>query len=248
MPTDELNQQPPATSGEQNTAQGDATVTVEVKKKKKYPKLIPGSDLGKLMLATIVIATWKDNRHITLLWKTLEEFEADVAKFALALESKTSVETKRSPLSYKLSELNKTINRLLIFIKDELKAMFGKEAFQSYFPEFGIQYTSRSYKIPSDKSERKPALDMVVAGIEKYGLKGVNSNLAVWQALRDEYIQYTSESTLSTTTESKYVGDKVIYRPVVIKTLECLAGVIKCNYPDNYENVLRSWGFLRETY
>ncbi len=254
MATDELNEQNTntntnnATNQEQNTPPVEASAVEVSKKSKRSPSLIPGSDIGKATVSNSVAVAWEANPQITLMWKTVEEFKIDVSNFARALESKTSVKTKRSPLSFKIKTVNKAIDRLLIFVKDELKVLFGKEAFQSYFPEFGIQYIKGGYKIPYDMQERQPALAMLIAAVQKYELRGANSNLATWQALKDEYDQYTSESTLSTTTESKHIGDKVIYRPKVVKTLECLAGVIKCNYPDNYENVLRSWGFLRETY
>jgi hypothetical protein len=217
-------------------------------KKKRKVSLLPFSDVDKLQVTKVALPKWKENPQITLVWKTVEEFELDIQKFEGSCNDKTETKVKRTPTVKKLSELNRKIDKMLIFIKDALKDIYGKNTFQSYFPEFGIEKASRGYLLPTDQTQRGKSLTLLVDGITNHQLQGLNSSLEVWQSIKDEYFALLDESTTGKTTESEHVGDKVIYRPIIKQTLEALAGVIRWNYPENYENVLRSWGFMRETY
>jgi len=221
---------------------------VENTKKKVITKLLPTSDLDLYVVAKSACAKWKETPEIKLIWKDVEEFEAEVDNFALSLESKKNTGASRTPLSKKISMLNKTIDHLLIHIKDSLKDKYGKESYQAYFPEFGIVYNTNSFRLPRDTQERKQALNMLVSALTRHQLDGRNSQLSVWQALKDEFEQYVSETSQNVSNSSKFTGDKKMIRPAIKKSLDSLALLIRANYPENYDSVLRMWGFLKENY
>jgi hypothetical protein len=44
------------------------------------------------------------------------------------------------------------------------------------------------------------------------------------------------------------VGDKNILKKELKKALNAIVNIIKANYPDNYKEELRNWGFQKEKY
>jgi len=233
---------------EQTTEATQKNDVVEAVKRKAATKLMPSADLDLLAVAKLACAKWKETPDFKLLWKSCEEFENDINEFELSLSSKKNAGAVRTPLSKKLSIVNKTIDHLLIYIKDSLKDKYGKDTYQAYFPEFGIAFYKGVYRLPADQQERRQALTMLVSAIVKHDLQGQNSQISVWQNLKDEFDQCIADSTENTTTSTKFVGDKKLLRPTVKKALDSLTHLIKGNYPDSYENTLRTWGFLKETY
>jgi len=117
-----------------------------------------------------------------------------------------------------------------------------------YIYSIGIAFYKGVYRLPADQQERRQALTMLVSAIVKHDLQGQNSQISVWQNLKDEFDQCIADSAENTTTSTKFVGDKKLLRPTVKKALDSLTHLIKGNYPDSYENTLRTWGFLKETY
>lgn len=80
------------------------------------------------------------------------------------------------------------------------------------------------------------------------GLSEKEFGLNFWSDILEQYTTLMQSSTTTDGDVSGHVKDKETYKAEVRKTLKALLLLIEANYPDNYPEVQRQWGFQRENY
>jgi len=222
-----------------SSADGD-----EIKRTNKK-RNIPIADIIISDLCHTVHTNWAKST-LTLEWKSIEVFRANITAYDEALYAKKDSSSSRSPLSARTSEIEKEVVKTVEYVKSAIAQKFGKKGAIAYYPDFEIVKTSGSYKLPTGKPERLAGMRKLISGLIKYEMAEINYGLDYWTALADEYETLITSSKESAGNISIKASDKNILKTELRKTLNALILLIKANFPDNYAAVLRQWGFLKE--
>jgi len=215
-------------------------------KNKSRAPLINNSEAGLLDQSKSVLPSWKNDDKVILPYITVEEFEADIEQLDLALNSSTKAKAKRSPNSGLLTLLNAKIDEHISYVKHRLELEVGKKLVKQNYPSLGVEHIRQSYKIPFKTPQRRVALTMLGNTLKTYNWTDQYCTVEFWQGLIDEFNSLTVDSVDDVKVASSFTGDKTMLKNKVRKVLKSIATILTGQYPDTYESVLRSWGFLRE--
>lgn len=214
----------------------------------KRTGIIPQKDSDLDDLNTQVLAAWAADPDMTLRWTNREAFETSASGFSAALGERQETGSGRSSLSGELRNLDKAINKGASYVKGYLNEKYDKANAPMYFANFGIVKVGDDYVIPYDHNKRSDALVLVLAALITHGFGGEKYGTAYWQPIKTRFDQLLLLTQSTDGTVTTKVGEKNIHRVAIVKTLKALIHLIKANYPDDYANVLRAWGFQKEKY
>lgn len=217
-------------------------------KKKSIIRNVPQADVDLKDVAIEVNKSWITNPQITLIWIGQPEFENSVNSYSSTLSERQSTGSSRPELTKKLKLIDKDINRDIEHIKRYLVEKFGKDSAPSYYSQFGIVKTGKIYKLPIDHNDRKAALELLLPAITVHGFQTFTFGLTYWTNIKTKFNEALAATIEIDGAVSQKVGDKDILKKQVKKVLNSLIKVIMGNYPDDYKNVLRNWGFQKEKY
>lgn len=218
-----------------------------VKPKRSKPNT-PASDLDLNDLTAMVVEKWGQYPQITLLWTQQAVLAETLQRFGVALHQRIITGSGRAPITGALSKWDKTIQDHTDYVKTYLKDKYGKDSYMDYFGQFGIVKEGASYKFPSDRNKRKNALRQTIAAIQAQGFEDKTYGLAFWQEINTQYGQLVDAAVHTDSSVASLVSQKKQLRQQILRTLNSLIYVIKGNYPDNYQSVMRAWGFQKEKY
>jgi len=210
--------------------------------------IIPQSDVDLKDVSKQVCTTWGDNPLLTMLWLTQPDFETLVDEFGNVYTIRKSTGGTRPEVTRKLLQLDKTMNTDIENIKRYLVEKYTKTEAPSYYPAFGIVKTGKLFKLPTDRDERKAALDLLLPAITLHGFDSKPYGLAYWTDVKTRYDALMAQASSIDSAVSSKVGDKNVLKSKIKKALNALIHLIKANYPDTYKAELRSWGFQKEKY
>jgi len=220
-------------------------VAETTKRRKSYTA---ASDFDLNDLAVNIAQQWGQNPQITLLWTQSTHLGEAAQQFGVIMGERHSAGSQRTPVTATLAKLDKKINQHLDYLKTYLKDKFGKESYMDYFGQFGIVKTGRNYIFPTDRNRRKASLQQAVAALQAHNFEGKTYGIAFWQEILTQYEQLLSTSVSADSNVAGLVSAKNQYRAQILKTLNALIYAIKANYPDDYQSVMRAWGFQKEKY
>jgi hypothetical protein len=209
---------------------------------------IPRSDSDLKEVSALVAKTWLANTQITLIWTTQAEFETVVTNFSGTLMQRNSAGAGRPEFTVKLKLLDKDIDRDIENIKRYLVEKYGKVSAPSYYAAFGIVKENKRYKLPTDHDNRKDALALLIPALTVHGFQNFAFGQTYWTDIKTRFDLNLAQSKSIDSSVSINVGSKNILKIQIKKVLNSLINVIKGNYPDDYKNVLRNWGFQKEKY
>lgn len=209
---------------------------------------VPRSDVDLGNVAADVSNKWMTTPGITLLWKPLPMFMAEVTQYNTTLGERKSTGGSRKSLTGQLKALDKEIDLRTENVKGYLEEKYGKATAPDYYPAFGIVKTGKIYKLPKDRNERLTNLDLMVAAINNEGFTSNTYGDAYWQNVRSNYTNLLTQAETTDSTVSGKVGTKNQLKKEIKKVLNALVLVIKANYPDTWKQELRVWGFQKEKY
>lgn len=221
--------------------------TGQVKKSSKVLN-VPLADADLKDVSILVDKAWQINPQITLIWKTQPEFNIIVTDYSNTLMQRKSTGSERPEYTKKLELLDITIDRDIENVKRYLVEKYGKDSAPSYYAAFGIVKEDKMYKLPMDHNDRKDALDLLIPALTVHGFQNNTFGLAYWTDVRTKFNEYLTKTVDIDGAVSNKVGDKNILKKQIKKVLNSLIKVIMGNYPDDYKNVLRNWGFQKEKY
>jgi len=226
----------------------DETPVPATETKKRSTANTPAADQNKKDVSQTVVAKWKLNPGITLLWTTAAEFEQTVKQFADSLDERLTTGGGRASVTNELKVLDTIINKHADYLKGYLKDKYDKDNAPAYYPQFGFVKNGNSIIFPKDRNNRLTSLQLTVKAMAEHGFEDKKYGLAFWQ---DILTRYDAGLKLSVTTDgnvASLVSAKNEASLQIQKTLNALIHILKGNYPDTFKSVLREWGFQKEKY
>jgi len=216
-------------------------------KPKRTPN-IPQADVDLMETSKVVSQSWNANPAITLIYTNSTDFETLVNSFSSVLNLRITTGELRPEYTKKLELLDKEINKRTEAVKRYLVDKYEEESATSYYSQFGIVKTNRGFKLPYDQEERKIALGNLISALTTHGFQTKTYGLTYWTDVLEKYTDYLTQSIQIDGSVSAKVGSKNTLKKQIKKVLNSLIKVITGNYPDDYKNVLRNWGFQKEKY
>ena len=226
----------------------DNTTPEKTEKQTRKTNTIPVKQADILNLAEVVIQKWLATPTITLQWIKVEEFKSLVGDFKNSLEQRIQVGSSRQSKTKSLKNLDDALSNAVEDVKIAILSTFGREDGKSYFSEFGIVKSNKTFKLPQDRSQRLQSLEMLMRGIEKHQLNIAKYPLDFFKEMQTEYQKLLLETQQIDSTVASEVSNKNEAIKQVEKVLNALIYIIKVNYPDTYKGELRAWGFQKEKY
>lgn len=224
------------------------TPSESTEKKVRKVATMPVKQTDLLTLAENVTQKWENTPDITIRWIKFDEFKKLVSEFRTSLEQRTDVGSTRQSVTKQLKNLDKTINDAIEDVKIAILGKFGREDGKSYFSEFGIVKTNKTFKFPNDRNQRAQAFETLLKALEKHKIDIVKYPISFFQTTRDQYVALNKEAQSIDSNVSSEVSNKNEAMKQVEKVLNALIQIIKGNYPDTYKAELRAWGFQKEKY
>jgi hypothetical protein len=221
--------------------------TSETPKVSKKTKKLPESDISLADVAQKVAEAWGKSSLI-LQWISVKDFQKMAEDFATHLRDRKVEGLTRPQLTQKLKELDKQIDKNLVYVKNYLLEEVGKGNETSYYAQLGIEKVSTAYKLPSDRNNRLSALNILLKGIQDRGYGDRQYGTAFWQPIVTEYSDLMKQANSTDSAVTSKVNTKNQSKEQVLKVLNALIFLIRANFPDNYTAELRVWGFQKEKY
>jgi hypothetical protein len=219
----------------------------DVSKTSKKSSRMPTKEEDLKNVAKKVAAAWKAS-NLSLAWKKVGEFEKEITAFELSLDSKAGVMSGRKPVANELKKLDKEIDTNIEFVKNYLRFIKGKEDAKAYFEQFGIKKMGNSYKIPIDRDARQQSLKVLIDAFTVNNITMDKFGKEYWQNVYTLYQNYYSQTNTADSNIAGATRNKTELKDEIKKTLSAIGKLLEANYPDNYEKVLREWGFQKEKY
>jgi hypothetical protein len=209
---------------------------------------IPQADLDFRDASITINNSWHQNSQITLIWINQSDLETLVTNFSTTLMLRKSSGGERPEFTKKLELIDKDIDRDIENVKRYLEEKYGKDSASSYYSQFGIVKEHKIYKLPIDHDDRKAALELLIPALTTHGFQNNTFGLTYWTGVKTKFNDYLAKTVDIDGIVSNKVGDKNLLKKQINKVLNSLIKVIMGNYPDDYKNVLRNWGFQKEKY
>ena len=219
---------------------------VNVKPSKKG--VVPVADVNFGKVITSVGDKWASSSWLTLQWLTATEFGTNAKNYNNVLNARLKEGSTRPQTTKALGTLDKTIDGALSYLKIYVTEKYKKENATSYYPEFGIEYKTKKYAFPRDQNKRLLAIGQVIAALQTHGFENKEYGVAFWTPIQAQYKLLIDQATSTDGQVSIKVGDKNALKNNLKKGLNAIVNTLKANYPDNYKQELRNWGFQKENY
>lgn len=223
----------------------DATASTTEKTVRRTAQL-PNKDVPLGILAKKIAEKWQASALPPLMWLSKDDFAAQVAAFVADHKEADDTGDARTPQSKRLKALDKQLNSGLRYVKGYLEEKYDDH--EAYYAEFGIERRGKNYELPLGRPERVKALEKLLAALAKHGFGKNKYGTAHWKPLYDEYAPLVEGSNETTGLRSGKVGAKDQGAAQVRKGLRSIIHHVKANYPDTWEQELRGFGFLKESF
>lgn len=209
---------------------------------------VPAADIDFGIVVKTASTKWNSNPWLTLLWTTAAEFAAKSTTYQNTLDARLLLGSTRPQITKALKVQDDKVDYGLAYVKGYITEKYGKEIAVSYYAAFGIQYKYGAYIIPKDQNARSASLTLMVDAIAAHGFELKEYGTAYWTAIKTAYNNLLEDAISTDGDVSSDVGNKNILKKDLKKGLNAIIHSIKSNYPDNYKQELRSWGFQKEKY
>ena len=209
---------------------------------------VPVADVDFGTLVQNVSTKWTANVWLTLQWLTPVKFAANAAAYNATLTARQQTGSTRSQTTNALKILDKNIEEAVVYVKGYILETYKKESSKSYYPAFGIAHIGGRYTLPKDQNSRSAALKLMIDAIATNGFGTKEFGTTFWTTTKTQYDVLRAAATTTDSQVSSKVGNKNILKADLKKSLNAIVSVIKANYPDNYKQELRNWGFQKEKY
>ena len=209
---------------------------------------VPVADVDFGNVLNTVSTKWTASPWLTLQWLTSATFATTAATYQTTLSARQQTGSTRSQTTQALKIVDKIIDDAVSYVKVYIVDKYKKDMAKSYYAAFGIAYINKNYLMPKDQNSRTAALTLMINAIALNGFGAKEYGTVFWTDIKE---QYDILLTIATNTDSQVatkVGDKNILKKDLKKGLNAVVLTIKANYPENYKEELRNWGFQKEKY
>ena len=130
-----------------------------------------------------------------------------------------------------------------------LKKKF-KAGYEAYYPQFGLVKSGTDWKLPYDHDDLITALrEKLLPALRTHGFENdADTGTAVWEPLLAQLdtAQTTAQKTDATRSEAKTTTDPQDAKTE--KALRCIVHLLEAHHPDDWEQVLRAWGWRKTSF
>lgn len=207
---------------------------------------IPTKEADLHKVAVDVNASWKANTWATLLHKKQTDFETDVNNLGTLLgktkKAKGNIGSSKNSLDLLDTQINDALSET--GLKADIKKKFKKNALAQY-GRYGLEKVGSSYSLPRDREKRLIALKLIPQALVEDGLGNVEFGTAFWNKIITDYSAALNIQSNTVQTRSGNVGEKDALIASIHQVLKSIIFLIRANYIDNAEAVIRKWGFRK---
>jgi hypothetical protein len=209
---------------------------------------VPLADIDFGSVVNKVKDKWNISAWLTLQYITYADFEPKAEQYITILNTRINYGKNRPKITNDIKLINKEIDSKISNVKGYIADKYGKENAISYYPSFGIEHYKKSYIIPKDQNSRSEALDLMVKAIIENDFIDKTYGKTYWEDIKVRFDALLLAASQLDSSVSNAVGDKNILKKELKKILNSIVLIIKANYPENYKQELRTWGFQKEKY
>ena len=191
------------------------------------------------LLAASYELGWYPNA--TLLSEATAQETAILAKGNAAVLRPALTQTKQAAVQ----AMSQPLTELRALVKKKYKA-----AYEGYYPQFGLVHSGKNWVLPYDHDDLIIALrTKLLPALLTHGFdQDADTGTAVWQPLLHALDDTQTKALKIDATRS---GAKTTTDPQDAKTtkaLRCLVHLVQAHHPDDWEGVLRTWGWRKTSF
>ncbi|MDR2469076.1 MAG: hypothetical protein LBD27_01165 [Tannerella sp.] len=217
--------------------------------KKTKKRTIPNAEADFIVLGKNIAQAWKKYPELTLRWTKPQQFEEAVNALELSFDAGQTVKGERSIVTATLQEINRTINRDLAYVKSYLADEYSKKNAIAYYAQYGIiKLKGGKYGLPNDNDKRLFALQQLVASVNGSPLHNRRYGYTYWSDLLTRFEAVKSQAVNDDSAVSQHINDKQEQKTYIRQTLNALLLLIRANWPQQWREEMRIWGFQKEKY
>ena len=135
-------------------------------------------------------------------------------------------------------------SELRVLMKKKLK-----DDYQRYYSTFGFVASGKNWILPHDRDKRAVAIrDLLLPALLTHGLGAdTDTGTAVWQAIFDALAPALTLADTTKRARTEQVATTTPQNGQVEKVLRAIIHLVKAQWPDGWEAMLRVYGFVRES-
>ena len=209
---------------------------------------VPASDVDFGNVVNTVSIKWTASPWLTLQWLTSATFATKATTYQTILSARQQTGSTRAQTTQALKILDQEIDDAVSYVKVYIIDKYKKDMAKSYYAAFGIVHVNDYYAMPKDQNSRSAALALMIDAIAVNDFSNREFGTVFWTDIKTQYDILLSNATTTDSQVASKVGDKNILKKELKKGLNSIVTSIKANYPDNYKEELRNWGFQKEKY
>ncbi len=214
-------------------------------KPKRTKNSIPIRDEHVIALADRVLPHFYDS-PFTLAWMDKDLLEERYTYYSNSVRARYESGNSRSNASKDIQRLNELIEQNIKFVKNYILEEVGEDLILKEYTKFKIVKTSSKYTLPTKQEQRLFAIKIFLEAIKASPFSDRKYGTAFWQPIHDDYIRLMNETTNFAGDISMSSSERNDRRKEIQKVLTAIKYLIQAHHPDNYKEVWRSWGFLKE--
>ena len=209
---------------------------------------VPEADIDFGSVVKKVKEKWNLSPWLTLQYLTAAQFAVKTDTFLQVLNARIEYGKSRPQVTNSLANINKEIDTRVSNVKGYIADKYGEENATSYYPAFGIEFINKSYTIAKDQNTRLEALQLMANAIVEHDFIDKTYGQNYWDTIKTKFTDFLETASQLDASVSSKVGDKNILKKDLKKALNSIVLIVKANYPENYKQELRVWGFQKEKY
>ena len=134
----------------------------------------------------------------------------------------------------------------------ELRALMKKKIktdYQRYYPTFGFVQSGKNWVLPFDRDQRAVAIrDLLLPALLTHGMGAdPDTGTAVWQGILGVLAPALTTADATKRGRTEQVATTTPQSAKVEKALRAIIHLVKAQWPDEWEAMLRVYGFVRES-
>lgn len=208
---------------------------------------IPNADLD-LSTLLLSIAPKYANCGVALPWITPAQAIQLGEDYQAELQLRLTEGSKRKPITQQIKEEEAKQDKHLSYVKGYLADKFGKDNAKSYYAEFGLDKSDKSYRFPDDKDKRLESLRKMANSLDTHGMTGQTFGQVFWADLLTSYQSLITSAREKDSLVTGKVSAKNRLKDEGRVFANSMIHLVKALYPGDAKAKLREWGFQKEKY
>ncbi len=187
--------------------------------------------------------------NLELRWLPNPALHTTAAAQRTALSGKSTLASQRPALTQNMRAAVVAMRQPLSELRGVIKKKF-KDNFAAYYPQFGLVLSAGDWKLPVDHDVLVENLrTKLLPKLVEHGFaQDPDTGTAVWQPLLD---QLATANTDAAGTDAGRSQAKISTDPqdaLIEKALRALVHLAQAQFPDNWADVLRGWGWRKSSF